>query len=140
MWYIPTKHGRSIESIEATVDIIDMEMGKDPWYLTVGKTPFERVVKLLSKFDSIMVSKDRGSMVSKESEMLFNKFIKQVEPIVNNLPKSLKWQSFFIRGLILLTDIPLKVQKASVKLGLNLCPKPLSRTPHFQVQKKQMWL
>ena len=53
----------AIESIEETIEIIDLEMGKDPWYLTVGKTPLERVYKLLSKLDSIRVSKDRGSMI-----------------------------------------------------------------------------
>ena len=42
-----------IESIEATIGIIDVEMGKMPEYLTVGKTPLERVHKLLSKLDSI---------------------------------------------------------------------------------------
>ena len=55
----------AIESIEATIEIIDEEMGKDPGYLTVGKTPLERVHKLLSKLDSIRVCKDRGSLVSK---------------------------------------------------------------------------
>ena len=39
----------TIESIEATIEIIDVEMGKLPEYLTVGKTPLERVVKLLAK-------------------------------------------------------------------------------------------
>ncbi len=43
----------AIESFEATIEIIDVEMGKDPEYLTVGKTPLERVIKLLSKLDSI---------------------------------------------------------------------------------------
>ena len=103
----------AIESIEATIEIIDVEMGKDPWYLTVGKTPLERVHKLLAKLHSIMVSKDRGSFVSKEAEVLLNKFVQQVESIFKNLPKPLKWQSFLMHGLILLTDIPLKVQKAS---------------------------
>ncbi|MBT3388528.1 MAG: hypothetical protein HN417_11390 [Desulfobacula sp.] len=41
----------AIESIKATIEIIDMEMGKDPEYLTVGKTPLERVHKLLLKLD-----------------------------------------------------------------------------------------
>jgi hypothetical protein len=109
----------AIESIEATIKIIDVEMGKDPWYLTVGKTPLERVYKLLSKLDSIRVSKDRGSMISKEADDLFYKFIEQVESIFKNLPKPLKWLSFLLNDLILLTDIPLKVQKASVKLDLN---------------------
>ena len=109
----------AIECIEATIEIIDEEMGKDPWYLTAGKTPLERVYKLLSKLHSIRVSKDRGSLVSKEAEVLLNKFVKQVESIFKNLPKPLKWQSFLLYDLILLTDIPLNVQKASVKLDLN---------------------
>ncbi|WP_299984021.1 ParB/RepB/Spo0J family partition protein, partial [Desulfobacula sp.] len=57
----------AIESIEATIEIIDVEMGKEPEYLTVGKTPLERVHKLLAKLHSIRVSKDRGSHVSKEA-------------------------------------------------------------------------
>jgi hypothetical protein len=80
----------TIESIEAAIKIIDVEMGKDPWYLTGGKTPLERVHKLLSKLHSIRVSKGRGSQVSKEAETVFNKFIKQVESIFKNLPKPLK--------------------------------------------------
>jgi hypothetical protein len=108
-----------IETIEATIEIIAVEMGKEPEYLTVGKTPLERVVKLLSKLHSIMVSRDRGSMVSKEAEVLLNKFIQQVESIFNHLPKQLKWQSFLMNDLILLTDILSIVQKASVKHSLN---------------------
>jgi len=41
--------------------------------LTVGKIPLERVHKLLATLDSIMVSKDRGSLVSKAAEALLNK-------------------------------------------------------------------
>jgi len=96
----------AIESIEATIEIIDVEMGKDPEYLTVGKTPLERVHKLLSKLDSIRVSKDRGSHISKEAEALLHKFVQQVESILKNLPKPLKWPSFLLNDLILLTDIP----------------------------------
>ena len=109
----------AIESIEATIEIIDVEMGKEPEYLTVGKTPLERIHKLLSKLHSIRVSKDRGSLVSKESGALFNKFVKQIESIFKNLPKPLKWRSFLIHDLILLTDIPSIVQTASVKHCLN---------------------
>ncbi|MDA3788267.1 MAG: hypothetical protein PF503_07200 [Desulfobacula sp.] len=106
-------------TIDATIEIIDVEMGKEPEYLTVGKTPLERVVKLLSKLHSIMVSQDRGSMVSKEAEVLLNKFIQQVVSIFNNLLKPLKLQSFLMNDLILLTDIPSIVQTVSVKHGLN---------------------
>ena len=94
-------------------------MGKDPWYLTAGKTPLERVHKLLSKLDSIRRSTERGSVVLEGDKSLSNKFIGQVVSIFNNLPKPLKWQSFLINDLILLTDIPSKVQKASIKHGLN---------------------
>ncbi|MBT6339710.1 MAG: ParB/RepB/Spo0J family partition protein, partial [Desulfobacula sp.] len=109
----------AIESIEATIKIIDVEMGRDPEYLTVGKTPLERVHKLLSKLDSIRRSRERGSVVLEVENDLSNKFIGQVELIFNNLPKPLKWQSFLMNDLVLLTDIPSNVQKASVKHSLN---------------------
>ena len=53
----------ALEFIEATIEIIDVKMGKEPEYLTVGKTPLEKVHKLLSKLDSIRRSKERGSVV-----------------------------------------------------------------------------
>jgi ParB/RepB/Spo0J family partition protein len=80
----------TIESIEATVEIIDAEMEKDALYLTVGKTPLERVHNLLSKLDSIRRSRERGSLVSKDDSHLSNTYIGQVELIFKNLPKSLK--------------------------------------------------
>ena len=111
----------TLEAIEATIEIVDVEMGNDPWYLTVGKTPLERVHKLLSKLHSIRVSQGRGSMVSTEAEALLNKFIQQLESIFKNLPKPLKWRSFLNNDLIILTDIPSTVQTA-IKLIFNLCP------------------
>ena len=94
-------------------------MGKEPEYLTVGKTPLERVIKLLSKLDSIRRSKERGSVVSELEKDLSNKYVGQVESIFKNLPKPLKWQSFLMHDLILLTDITSKVQKASIKHDLD---------------------
>ena len=94
-------------------------MCRDLEYLTVGKTPLERVVKLLSKIDSIRRSKERGSVVLETENDLSNKYVGQIESIFKNLPKPLKWQSFLMHDLILLTDIPSKVQKASIKHGLN---------------------
>ncbi|MBT6337845.1 MAG: hypothetical protein HOJ48_00965 [Desulfobacula sp.] len=81
----------AIESIEATIEIIDVEMNKDPWYLTVCKTPLERVNKLLSKIDSIRRSKERGSVVFMLERDLSHKFMGQVELILKNLPKPLEW-------------------------------------------------
>ena len=109
----------SLRELGATIEIIDVEMGKEPESLTVGKTPLERVHKFLSKLHSIKVSKDRGFLVSKEADDLFHKFMEQVEIIFKNLPKPLKWRSFLNNDLILLIDIPSKVQKASVKYDLN---------------------
>ena len=94
-------------------------MGKEPEYLTVGKTPLERVVKLLSKLDSIRRSKERGSVVLEPEKDLSHKFMGQVESIFQNLPKPLEWRSFLNNDLILLTDIPLNVQITSVKHSLN---------------------
>ena len=102
----------TIESIEDTIEIIDVEMGKDPEYLTVGKIPLERVHKLLSKLDSIRRSKERGPVVLESDNDLSHKFMGQVESIFKNLPKPLEWQSFLMNDLNILTDIPLKVQKA----------------------------
>ena len=109
----------TIESIEDTIEIIDVEMGKDPEYLTVGKIPLERVHKLLSKLDSIRRSKERGPVVLESDNDLSHKFMGQVESIFKNLPKPLEWQSFLMNDLNLLTDIPLTVQKESAKHDLN---------------------
>jgi len=109
----------AIETIEATIEIIDVETGKEPEYLTVGKTPLERVHKLLAKLDSIRRSKKRGSVVLETEKHLSYKYVGQVESIFKNLPKPLEWRSFLAHDLILLTDIPLKVQEASVKHNLN---------------------
>jgi hypothetical protein len=50
---------------------------------------------------------------------LSNIYVGQIESIFKKLPKPLTWQSFLIHDLVLLTDIPYKVQKASVKYNLN---------------------
>ena len=93
-------------------------MGKKPEYLTGGKTPLERIHKLLSKLDSIRRCMERGSVVLESDNDLSHKFIGQVESIFKNLPKPLRWRSFLNNDLILLTDIPSKVQKASIKPDL----------------------
>ena len=43
--------------------IIDVEIDKETAYLTVGKTPLEKVYKLLSKFDSIRWNKELGLLL-----------------------------------------------------------------------------
>ena len=58
-------------------------------------------------------------MVSKEAELLFNKFVKQVDYIFKKLHKPLEWQSFYIHELPLLMDICEEVRKVSIQKGLN---------------------
>ena len=62
-----------------------------------------------------MISEIRGSKISKKAELLFNKFVKQVDKIFKNLPKSLEWQSFYIHDLPLLMDISKEVQEVSIQ-------------------------
>jgi hypothetical protein len=49
----------------------------------------------------VEMGKDRGSMVSRELDDLFHKFMEQVESIFKNLPKPLRWRSFLNNDLIL---------------------------------------
>jgi len=109
----------AIDTIEAVVEIVDAELIEDKEYASMGKKPGDRVKALLGKLHSITISKNRGSKISKKAELLFNKFVKQVDKIFKNLPKSLEWQSFYIHDLPLLMDISKEVQKISIQNGLN---------------------
>ncbi len=78
----------TIETIEAIVEIVDadliedVELSEDKEYASMGKKPADRVKTLLGKLHSISISKKRGSKASKNAELLFNKFVKQVEDIL----------------------------------------------------------
>jgi len=62
-------------------------------------------------------------MVSRALDDLFHKFMEQVESVFKNLPKPLQWRSFLNKNHILLTDIPLKIQKLSVQAVFQIiCP------------------
>jgi len=69
----------AIETIEAILEIVDAELIEDIQCLSMEKTPADRVKTLLGKLHSISISKKRGSKASKKADLLFNKFIKQVE-------------------------------------------------------------
>ena len=85
----------------------------------MGKNPPDRVKALLGKLHSITISKNRGSKISKKAELLFNKFVKQVDKIFKNLPKPLEWQSFYVNDFPLLMDICKEVQEISIQHNLN---------------------
>ena len=59
-----------------------------------------------------------GSVVLTSGKDLSYKYVGQVESIFKNLLKPLEFRSFLNNDLVLLTDIPSKIQKASVKHGL----------------------
>jgi len=81
----------------------------------MGKNPSDRVKTLLGRLHSISISKKRGSKASKKADLLFNKFIKQVEKNFKYLPKPLEWQSFYVNDLPLLMDICKEVQEVSIQ-------------------------
>ena len=113
------EHLSAIETIEAIVEIVDAELIEDKEYASMGKDPADRVKTLLGKLHSISISKKRGSKASKKADLLFNKFIKQVEKNFKNLPNPLEWQSFYVNDLPLLIDFCEEVQEASIQNLLN---------------------
>ena len=74
--------------------MMDAELIEDKEYASMGKTSADRVKALLGKLKSMRRSKERGYNASKESRHTSHKFVRRVEKIFKNLPKSLKWRSF----------------------------------------------
>ena len=109
----------AIEMIEAIVEIVDAELTEDKQYAAMGKKPADRVKTLLGKLDSVRRTQERGSSVSRQSKVLSNKFVGQVENIFANLPNPLQWLSFFNHDLNLLMDICKEVQDISIQHNLN---------------------
>jgi len=66
---------------------------------------------------------------SREAELLFNKFVKQVDKIFKNLPKSLEWQSFYTHDLALLVDICKELQDISIQQNQERAYKQLAAKP-----------
>jgi ParB/RepB/Spo0J family partition protein len=109
----------AIETIEGIVGIVDAELIEDEEYAALGKTSKLRVSALLGKLHSILNSRDRGSKISKEAELLLNKFVQQVNAVFEMLPNQLKWRSFYVHDLPLVTDFFEEVQDLSVRHRLN---------------------
>ena len=63
----------SYETIEAVVEIVDVDLIEDKQYAAIGKNPADRVKTLLGKLDSVRSSQERGSSVSSKSKVLFHK-------------------------------------------------------------------
>ncbi len=108
-----------IETIETIVDLVDSELYGDEVYDSMGESAIYRLKNLLARLDSIRRSKNRGSSISEESSDLSHKFMGQVENIFKNLPKSLKWRSFYENDLQILLDTSDEVLTAAIDHNLN---------------------
>ncbi len=106
-----------IETLEAIVEIVDAELMEDIEYLSMGKTPAERVKALLGKLDSVRRSKELGYEIAPQARLTSHKFVGSVEQIFKNLPKPLEWRSFLNNDLPLLVDICKEVQDISMQLA-----------------------
>ncbi len=105
----------AIETIEAIVEIVDAELIEDKEYAAMGKKAADRVKTLLGRLDSVRRSQERGSSVSKQSKSLSHKFMGQEEKIFKNLPKQLKYQSFYNNDFPILMDICEEVREVSIQ-------------------------
>jgi len=105
----------AIETIEAIVEIVDAELMKDIEYLSMGKTPADRVKTLLGKLDSARRSNKRGFNATEQTIQTSNKFIGRVQKTFKNLPKPLEWPSFYLNDLPLLMDFCEEVREMSIK-------------------------
>jgi len=112
----------SIETIEAIVEIVDAELIEDTQYASMGRKPADRVKTLLGKLDSVRRSEGLGYEVASEAKLTSNKFIGSVQEIFKNLPKPVKWISFYLNDLPLLMDFCKEVQDISIKH--NPWPRP----------------
>ena len=101
------------------MEIVDAELIEDKEYASMRKNPADRVKTLLGKLDSVRRSKELGYEVASESKLTSNKFIGSVKEIFQNLPKPLKWLSFYLNDLPLLIDFCEEVQEVSIQHHLN---------------------
>ena len=109
----------AIETIEDIVEIVDAELMEDIQYLSMGKTPADRVKTLLGKLDSVRRSKELGYEVGTQARLTSHKFVGSVEKIFKNLPKPLEWRLFYSNGLPLLIHFCEEAQKVSTQLNLT---------------------
>ena len=64
----------AIETIEAIVEIVNVELIEDVEYSSTGRTPVDGVKAVLGRLHSIISNKNRGSQVSKKAELILSKF------------------------------------------------------------------
>ena len=109
----------AIEIIEAIVKIVDAELIKDKEYASMGKKPADRLKVLLGKLRSMRRTEERGYNVNEELSHTSHRFMRRVEKIFKNLPKPLKWHSFYVNDLPILGDICEEVREEAIRRSLN---------------------
>ena len=107
-----------IETIEVIVDLIDAELGDDEYKL-MGDKSLDRVKKLLGKMDTLRRNEERNYTSGDITKHTSHKFMGRVENIFKNLPKSLKWRSFYGNDLQILMDTSEEVLMAAIDHNLN---------------------
>ena len=90
---------------------VDSQLSGDDEYDAMGAEPVDRVRTLLSRLDSIRRGGDRGYEATEHVQMTSYRFVGRVEKIFRNLPKPLKWQSFYAHDLNLLVDTVPEVKR-----------------------------
>ncbi len=74
---------------------------------------------MLGKLKASRRGKERGYNPSRELRHTAHKFMRRVDQIFKNLPKPVKWLSFYLNDLPLLMDFCEDVQDISIKHNLN---------------------
>ena len=109
----------AVEMIEAIVEIVDAELIEEKEYASMGKKPVDRVYALCRDLKAKGRSEERGYNPSKRLKNTTHKFMRRIEKIFKNLPKPLKWRSFYENDLPILLDISDDVKNVSIRNGLN---------------------
>jgi hypothetical protein len=90
-----------------------MELIDDKEYAAMEEHPAERKRALLGKPDIAKGNQETGSDIKDDLKSLSHKFVGQVEKTIADLPKSLKWRSFYVHDLPILMDTSLEVRGVS---------------------------
>ena len=109
----------AIETVEYIVDIVDAELIGDEEYASMGRNSADRVKTLLENLKASHRSIERGFNPNNELKHTTHKFMRHVEKVFKNLPKPLKWRSFYENDLPLVTDFCEDIQEVSIQHQLN---------------------
>lgn len=111
-----------LETMEAVATLVDSALLNTPHaetYRALGEMHTERLNTLMKKLDYVERAIRRGESVGPEAESFHHKFVVVVTQIFNDLPKPLKWKSFFTHYLPNLLRISPEVAQIVIRWRLN---------------------